>query len=127
MKHPRQLSFLMVIACCCLLLSCRTSDNVNSAPTPSPSATQGRTFKLTSPAFNDGGGILRKYTCDGENVSPPLDWSGTPANTKSLVLILNDPDAPGGTWVHWVIQTEVRRTCLDLAHRSVILPLIPHV
>jgi Raf kinase inhibitor-like YbhB/YbcL family protein len=58
--------------------------------------------KLTSSAFADGSAIPAKYTCDGEDVSPPLAWSGVPAGTKSFVLICEDPDAPGKTWVHWV-------------------------
>jgi Raf kinase inhibitor-like YbhB/YbcL family protein len=58
--------------------------------------------KLTSTAFTDGGAIPAQYTCDGDNVSPPLAWSGVPAGTKSFVLICDDPDAPGKTWVHWV-------------------------
>jgi Raf kinase inhibitor-like YbhB/YbcL family protein len=60
-------------------------------------------IKLTSTAFKEGEFIPEKYTCDGENVSPPLEWSGIPAATKSIALICDDPDAPMGTWVHWVI------------------------
>ena len=58
---------------------------------------------LTSTAFIEGEYIPKKYTCDGENVSPPLEWSGIPAETKAIALICDDPDAPIGTWVHWVI------------------------
>jgi Raf kinase inhibitor-like YbhB/YbcL family protein len=54
-------------------------------------------------AFADGEAIPRKYTCDGENLSPPLSWSGVPQGTQSLALVLNDPDAPRGDWVHWVL------------------------
>ncbi len=60
-------------------------------------------MKLISPAFEDGGVIPSKYTCDGVDVSPPLAWRDIPANTKSFALICDDPDAPMGTWVHWVI------------------------
>jgi Raf kinase inhibitor-like YbhB/YbcL family protein len=60
-------------------------------------------MKISSSAFNDGAAIPAKYTCDGENISPPLTWSGLPDGTQSLALIVDDPDAPGGTWVHWVI------------------------
>lgn len=59
-------------------------------------------LELTSIAFKNGSGIPSKYTCDGSDVSPPLSWSGVPAGTKSLALIADDPDAPMGTWVHWV-------------------------
>ncbi len=60
-------------------------------------------LKLTSPAFNDGEGIGIKYTCDGEDINPPLKIEGVPPETKSLVLIVDDPDAPIGTWVHWLL------------------------
>jgi Raf kinase inhibitor-like YbhB/YbcL family protein len=60
-------------------------------------------FILTSAAFKDGAPIPGKYTCDGVDVSPPLAWSGPPAGTRSFALIVDDPDAPGGTWVHWVV------------------------
>jgi len=58
---------------------------------------------LTSPAFKDGSPIPSRYTCQGEDVSPPLKWGDVPDGTKSLALICDDPDAPMGTWVHWVI------------------------
>ncbi len=60
-------------------------------------------MELGSSAFESGAAIPRRYTCDGDNVSPPLRWSRVPAGTKSLALIADDPDAPGGTWSHWVI------------------------
>jgi Raf kinase inhibitor-like YbhB/YbcL family protein len=60
------------------------------------------TIRLTSPAFVEGGMIPRKFTCDGEDRSPPLEWSGVPAQVRSLALTCDDPDAPAGTWSHWV-------------------------
>jgi hypothetical protein len=60
-------------------------------------------IQLTSTAFAEGKPIPAKYTCDGADVSPPLKWSSVPEGTKSLALISDDPDAPVGTWVHWVI------------------------
>jgi len=60
-------------------------------------------FTLTSAAFRDGAGIPVKYTCDDVDVSPPLSWSGAPAGTGGFALIVDDPDAPAGTWVHWVL------------------------
>lgn len=60
-------------------------------------------FKLTSPAFNYGKQIPSKYTCDGENVNPHLIIHGVPAKTKSLALIVEDPDAPAGLWTHWLM------------------------
>jgi len=58
---------------------------------------------ITSAAFTGGGMIPREHTCDGRDISPPLAWSGVPEGTKSLALICDDPDAPVGTWVHWVL------------------------
>ncbi|MGH7571427.1 MAG: YbhB/YbcL family Raf kinase inhibitor-like protein [Gemmatimonadota bacterium] len=60
-------------------------------------------MRLTSDAFEDGGMIPRRHTCDGEDVSPALAWEGAPEGTASLALVVHDPDAPRGDWVHWVI------------------------
>ena len=60
-------------------------------------------FELTSTAFGAGDPIPRKYTCDGEDTSPPLQWSDPPEGTRRFALIADDPDAPMGTWVHWVL------------------------
>jgi len=60
-------------------------------------------MKISSAAFTEGGMIPKKYTCDDVNLSPPLTFADVPAGTKSLALIADDPDAPVGTWVHWVI------------------------
>ena len=61
------------------------------------------TISLTSTAFAANGPIPAVHTCDGRELSPPLAWSGVPAGAKSLALIVDDPDAPHGTWVHWVL------------------------
>lgn len=66
------------------------------------------TFKLASPAFAHNSDIPRRYTCEGEDVSPALEWTGAPARTQSLALIVEDPDAPDPAapqriWVHWVL------------------------
>jgi Raf kinase inhibitor-like YbhB/YbcL family protein len=60
-------------------------------------------IKITSSAFKDGDMIPLKYTCDGKNVSPPLQWDLVPDGTKSIALICDDPDAPSGDWTHWVV------------------------
>jgi Raf kinase inhibitor-like YbhB/YbcL family protein len=60
-------------------------------------------FDLTSTAFKAGEAIPKKHSCDGADVSPPLAWTDPPAGTKSFALVCDDPDAPRGTWVHWVI------------------------
>ncbi|MCX7726443.1 MAG: YbhB/YbcL family Raf kinase inhibitor-like protein [Chitinispirillaceae bacterium] len=66
-------------------------------------AKEGGVMKLTSKAFQHEGMIPSVYTCDGEDISPPLEWTDVPSNVKSFALICDDPDAPMGTWVHWVI------------------------
>lgn len=60
-------------------------------------------FTLTSSAFSAGGEIPEQYTCKGQDVSPALHWSGAPLKTGSFALIMDDPDAPSGVWVHWVL------------------------
>jgi Raf kinase inhibitor-like YbhB/YbcL family protein len=60
-------------------------------------------FTLRSAAFAEGGSVPKSYTCDGADQSPPLSWTDVPAGTKSLALIVEDPDAPSGTFVHWVL------------------------
>jgi Raf kinase inhibitor-like YbhB/YbcL family protein len=59
-------------------------------------------FEITSAAFEAGGTIPSRYSCDGENVSPPLSFAGAPADTRSLALVVDDPDAPVGTFTHWL-------------------------
>ena len=66
------------------------------------------TLSLTSPAFEHGGAIPVRFTCEGEDISPQLDWAGVPENARSLVLIVDDPDvpdpkAPQRIWVHWIL------------------------
>jgi Raf kinase inhibitor-like YbhB/YbcL family protein len=61
------------------------------------------TVKITSSAFTEGSMIPKRYTCDAEDVSPDLAWTAVPDGTKSLALICDDPDAPMGNWVHWVL------------------------
>lgn len=70
-------------------------------------------MNITSTAFKEGSTIPKEYTCEGQDISPPLAWSNVPAGTQSLALISDDPDAPMGTWVHWVIYNLLPET-LDL-------------
>jgi len=76
-----------------LLCGCVSEDRINEV----------NGMRLTSPAFKDNGMIPSRYTCQGEDVSPPLEIFEVPEDTMSLALIVDDPDAPIGTWVHWVV------------------------
>ena len=60
-------------------------------------------IRLTSPVFEQGGRIPYVHTCEGDDVSPPLQWSGAPVETRSYAVVCEDPDAPRGTWIHWVL------------------------
>lgn len=76
-------------------------------------------MRLVSGAFEPGGAIPRYYTADGPNMSPPLKWGGVPEGTGSMVLLCNDPDAPRGDWVHWVvfnIPPDIRELPEGLSH-----------
>jgi Raf kinase inhibitor-like YbhB/YbcL family protein len=82
-------------------------------------------FEITSTAFKNKENIPEKYTCDGENNSPPLSWKSLPKNTKSLVLIVDDPDAPDPrnprtTWVHWVVY-DINPTLKGLNENVVLI------
>jgi Raf kinase inhibitor-like YbhB/YbcL family protein len=60
-------------------------------------------LSVTSPAFAEGAAIPRTFSCKGDNVSPPLQWSGVPSDARSVALVVDDPDAPSGTFTHWVV------------------------
>ncbi len=77
-----------------------TAPTGTTSPIPTEAA---MSFQLTSTAFTQGNAIPPIYTCSGKNISPPLAWSNPPAGTQSFALILDDPDAPGGTFTHWVL------------------------
>ena len=88
--------FLLPVAIGVLLMS-------GCGPSSAPSSPATATLELTSAAFAPGETIPDEYTCDGQDISPPLSWSDPPQRTESFVLIFDDPDAPVGTWVHWVL------------------------
>jgi Raf kinase inhibitor-like YbhB/YbcL family protein len=71
-------------------------------------------MRLRSTAFSDGGPIPRRFSCDGDDLSPPLQWSDAPAETRSFVVLCDDPDAPSGTWHHWAAY-DIPATCTALA------------
>jgi Raf kinase inhibitor-like YbhB/YbcL family protein len=81
-----------------VLAACGGGETVEG---PAPAAPE--EIRLTSSAFEDGAPIPRRFSCDGDEVSPPLAWSGVPAEARSLALLVEDPDAPSGTFVHWTV------------------------
>jgi Raf kinase inhibitor-like YbhB/YbcL family protein len=99
-KHRR---FIVLYAISLALLGCASRIQPTPPPTSPTQLPAKPEIKLTSSAFTYGQLIPRQYTCDGVNVSPPLEWSGVPKAAKTLALIVDDPDAPGGVWVHWVL------------------------
>jgi len=86
-------------------VACAKQPTATTSTPPGTQATQSATpgIKLVSRAFTEGQTIPRQYTCDGINISPPLEWTGLPKSAKTITIIADDPDAPAGTWVHWVI------------------------
>ncbi len=90
-----------------------SSESTRLARTPVPTGA----FKIATDVFSEGGTIPKKYTCDGENVSLPLRWVGAPSGTRSFTLIMDDPDAPGGTFTHWV-AFDLPGTQTEIAERA---------
>lgn len=84
-----------------VLTSCAGIDNSDDLAAESESLAG--TMTVTSEAFARGAPIPEKYTCDGDDISPPLSWDGVPNDVAGFALIVDDPDAPRGTWVHWVL------------------------
>jgi hypothetical protein len=91
---------LIVMALAITACGCKPTNGPGAA---SEERSQPMAISVSSSAFPEGGMIPAKYTCDGNDVSPPLKWTGVPEGTKSQALVSNDPDAPVGTWVHWVM------------------------
>jgi Raf kinase inhibitor-like YbhB/YbcL family protein len=91
----RQLTRALFLVLCSLL----AADGCSSRPKEGAAMT----LDLTSPDFPAGGTIPKQFTCDGDDLSPALQWKAPPSGTQSFALIADDPDAPVGTWVHWVL------------------------
>ncbi len=98
--RPR-LAGLLALVLMAMLAGCDSGTDIKTS-SGTPLSGLGQTITITGTAFSDGQPIPRTYTCDGDNISPPLQWTDPPADTKSLALIMDDPDAPG-TFVHWVL------------------------
>jgi Raf kinase inhibitor-like YbhB/YbcL family protein len=88
---------------CVILLTVVVCIGLACFPVPCPGQGTPGKIDIQSPAFQEGGAIPNLYTCKGKNISPPLSWSGVPAGTASIALIVEDPDAPKGTYIHWVV------------------------
>jgi Raf kinase inhibitor-like YbhB/YbcL family protein len=89
-----------------LLCACHTVNHNHTSSTQNNNIQSGKdnmTLPISSSAFANGSMIPSQYTCDGVNISPPLQWSGSPVAAKTFALIVDDPDAPAKTWVHWVV------------------------
>ena len=93
------LLLLAAAAMALVLLACSTEEVV----TPETVPAEVSSLEVTSPAFAEGAEIPERFTCDGEDTSPPLRWSGGPDRTRGYALIVDDTDAPGGLFVHWVV------------------------
>jgi hypothetical protein len=98
MRRLLRVALAALAAVACGLAACGGGEKVD---TPLPAAAD--RIDLTSAAFEDGGEIPKTFTCDGDDVSPPLEWSGVPVDARQLALIVDDPDAGGGTFVHWTV------------------------
>lgn len=105
MRPGRLARVSMVVGLVGLLAACGWPQDLLPAGVPAPTAEEVSTMvlQITSPAFADGTAIPARYTCTGDDLSPALAWSGAPPGTVSFALIMDDPDAPGQTWVHWVV------------------------
>ena len=94
----------MLVLVSLALIGCANRTPPATQPSATNSVKQDKAeTKVTSAAFKDGEPIPRPYTCDGVNISPPLEWSGVPKTAKTIAIVCDDPDAPAGTWVHWVL------------------------
>ena len=99
MKPPPVWTTASVLLVVAATLACGGADG----KVPTVPASGAPVIQLTSPAFVEGSPIPVTYTCDGDDLSPPLSWNSVPEGSQSVTLIVDDPDAPGGTWAHWVL------------------------
>lgn len=100
-KYRLMTGLSLVILLTALSAACTNDGEDKQKTTPEPQAESSIT--VTSTAFAEGDHIPQQYTCQGDDISPPLAWTDLPEQTASLALIMDDPDAPNGIWVHWVL------------------------
>jgi Raf kinase inhibitor-like YbhB/YbcL family protein len=104
-RRLHRLAFLAVALATLAACTRSAGQDAHGAATTAPGQrAPASTMTVTSSAFAPGAAIPVRYTCKGDNVSPPLRWSAPPAGTAELALVVDDPDAPGGTFVHWVLS-----------------------
>jgi Raf kinase inhibitor-like YbhB/YbcL family protein len=106
------LAMAVLLSGCGFVDAGKNDDEVPAVESPSA-------LTVTSPAFDDGAAIPRKFTCKGAGTSPPLAWSGVPATAHSVALVVEDPDAPNGTFIHWVVYN------IDPAQSSIAAGEVP--
>jgi len=124
----RRYGLTLLIAALAALAACTRSagQDARGAATTAPAGQRApaSTMTVTSAAFASGAAIPGRYTCKGDNLSPPLRWSAPPAGTSEQALVVDDPDAPGGTFVHWVLagiparQTELAENAVPSGARQ---------
>ncbi len=102
---------VVFLAICMFIVSCSNGGNVK--------------MELKSHAFKNGGKIPSKFTCEGEDINPQLSWSDVPEGTKSFALIVDDPDAPSDTWVHWLVKN-IPHTVKEIKEDSVVGKEVPN-
>ena len=98
MMTPSRAHVVAVVVLGLIAAACGGDEEVSQ-----PEMVELQKITVTSPAFAEGGRIPDKYTCDGANVSPPLAWTGVPGDARNVALVVDDPDAPSGTYTHWVV------------------------
>jgi Raf kinase inhibitor-like YbhB/YbcL family protein len=115
------LAATVILAGCGGSSSSTSRSTVTTAPTASTSAiTLAAGFHLSSAGFHPNGPIPRVYTCDGRDAPLPLQWTGVPADTKELVLVMRDPDAPAGPFVHWAVAGIAPSATTVPAHGAIL-------
>jgi Raf kinase inhibitor-like YbhB/YbcL family protein len=107
----------LLVALLVLLLAAGCGGGDDGAEEPATDLAESIT--VTSSAFEADQPIPSRYTCDGDNISPPLTWDGVPADARVLALVVDDPDAPGGTYVHWIVLD------MNVATASVVEGAVP--
>lgn len=98
LNSSKYLGWILAVGLLLVLAGCKREQAV-----PALEGAVDMSIQITSTAFKEGENIPRIYTCDDQNISPPLSWSGVPQGSLSLALIIEDPDAPSGTFDHWVL------------------------